>query len=64
MAKKEEKRMTMTLEFYARAKKRIPSVTFTFTGAGLAKTGEDKAFDEFSAACHKYCASLMQDGEL
>ena len=62
MAKKEEKKLKMTLEFYARTNKRIPSVSFT--GEGLAKTGEDKAFDEFSAACHKYCASLMQDGAL
>jgi len=59
---KKEKRLKMTLEFYARTDKRIPSVAFT--GEGLAKIGEDKDFEEFADACRKYCASLIKDGEI
>lgn len=54
------KNWKMELEFSSRGKNKKPTVSFT--GDGLAKTGEDKAFDEFRDACLKYCASLIADG--
>jgi len=71
------KKIALKLEFYLRGNGKVPSVSFLGTdGYGVPLTPslsgktsrelaqQNAAFDEFSAAAHKYCKAISDAGEL
>ncbi len=73
------KRIALKLEFYLRGRTKIPSVSFIgMDGYGVPMTPsfrgktppdkelvkQNKAFDEFNAAAHKFCQEMAKAGEL